>query len=410
MRNKMIKRLLMISVAFSMVFGAVEISSASNTTEESNDESIHGAALTNEDFIIQTEKPVEEYVKYNNNMMEALDGMGDSSYIYFFETNDENELLIETGKVTFSRDIILGESTRDDLLKAYGVGIENKFDSNTDIAFSGENYPQEYRSIMKEIEKTLISSITYNYKNLYQIIFFIDNENIIKTVYFLNDIFYTASKDDISHVQTMLNERGYNCGNPDGIIGKNTETAILQYQKDNGLFESGVVDDELLKSLSNGTTSINSNSVNTTETIGIPISTFIQRYNEAIDYYNAIATRDGYNEAVHITEENLKNEDYMPNGNLKITVNPNTTEKSSVGIINIWTDDRATLDENVATGEIMAMFYAFDDSMEEGSEALELWAQLNEQAQIQKNGITYDNYSFGDMIALKAQYDGFEIK
>lgn len=166
----------------------------------------------------------------------------------------------------------------------------------------------------------------------------------------------------------------------------------------------------MLKSLSNGTTSINSNSVNTTETIGIPISTFIQRYNEAIDYYNAIATRDGYNEAVHITEENLKNEDYMPNGNLKITVNPNTTEKSSVGIINIWTDDRATLDENVATGEIMAMFYAFDDSMEEGSEALELWAQLNEQAQIQKNGITYDNYSFGDMIALKAQYDGFEIK
>lgn len=180
MKNKITKRLLMISVAFSMVFGAAEISSASNTTEESNDESIHGAALTNEDFIIQTEKPVEEYVKYNNNMMEALDGMGDSSYIYFFETNDENELLIETGKVTFSRDIILGESTRDDLLKAYGVGIENKFDSNTDIAFSGENYPQEYRSIMKEIEKTLISSITYNYKNLYQIIFFIDNENIIK--------------------------------------------------------------------------------------------------------------------------------------------------------------------------------------------------------------------------------------
>lgn len=141
MKNKITKRLLMISVAFSMVFGAAEISSASNTTEESNDESIHGATLTNEDFIIQTEKPVEEYVKYNNNMMEALDGMGDSSYIYFFETNDENELLIETGKVTFSRDIILGESTRDDLLKAYGVGIENKFDSNTDIAFSGENYP-----------------------------------------------------------------------------------------------------------------------------------------------------------------------------------------------------------------------------------------------------------------------------
>ena len=54
MKNKITKRLLMISVAFSMVFGAAEISSASNTTEESNDESIHGATLTNEDFIIQT--------------------------------------------------------------------------------------------------------------------------------------------------------------------------------------------------------------------------------------------------------------------------------------------------------------------------------------------------------------------
>ncbi len=408
MNSKMMKRFLMCSVAVTMVFGIAEISNADNITEERNIENLKGVALTKEDFIIQTEKAVEECAKYNNNMMEVVDSIGDPAYECFFIADDG--IIDDLGRVTFNREIVLGESTRDDLLKVYGIGIENKFNPNTDILFSGENYPQEYRSIMKEIEKTLVSSITYNYKNLYQIIFFIDTENIIKTVYFLNDIVYTANKDNISYAQNELNKKGYNCGNPDGIIGKNTEAAILQYQKDNGLFESGAVDDELLKSLINGTASVNSNPVNTIETIGVPLSTFVQRYNEAIDYYNAIAVRDGYIEASHITEENLKNEDYMPNGNLKITVNPNTTEKSSVGIINIWTDDRATLDENVATGEIMAMFYAFDDSMEEGSEALELWAQLNEQAQIQKNDITYDNYSFGDMIALKAQYDGFEIK
>ena len=195
---------------------------ASNITEERNAESINETPLTKDDFIIQTEKPVEEYVKYNNNMMEALDGMGDSSCIYFLE-DDEDEIEDNTGEVIFSRNIALGESTKDDLLKSYGAGLENKFNPNTDLAFSGENYSPEHRDAMKRIEKTLVSSITYNYKNLYQIIFFIDNENIIKTVYFLNDIFYTAGKDDISHTQTMLNERGYNCGNPDGVIGKNTE-------------------------------------------------------------------------------------------------------------------------------------------------------------------------------------------
>lgn len=410
MRSKFIKGFFMVIVAVSVVLGIAETSNASNITEESSTENVKGTVLTKDDFVIQTEKPVEEYVKYNNNIMEVLDEMGDSSCIYLFETDEENAIEDTTGEVTLNRNIFLGESTRDDLLEAYGLGIENRFDSNTDLVFSGENYLPEHRSLLKEIEKTLSSSITYNYKNLYQIIFFINDEDIIKTVYFLNDIYYTANKEDIIYVQTVLNERGYNCGNPDGILGKNTETAILQYQKDNGLFESGIVDDGVLKSLSNRNASTNSNSVNTAEVIGIPISTFVQRYNEAIDYYNEIATRDGYNNATHITEENLKDEDYMPNGNLKITVNPNTTEKSSVGIINIWTDNKASLDGNVATGEIMAMFYAFDDTMEDASEALELWSQLNEQPEIQKNGITYDNYSFSDMVALKAQYDGFEVK
>lgn len=367
-------------------------------------EKMSGQVLTKEDFIVKTEKPTDELLKYDNNVMDILEALGESSYEMFF-MSDNADWITDLGQVTFNRDIVLGVSTREDLIKAYGIGIEFKFNSSTDLAFSGENYPEEYRSIMKEIEKNLKESIVYNYKDLYQIIFFIDNENIVQVVYFLNEIYYTASKEDVSYVQTILNSIGYNCGTPDGIVGSNTKKAILQYQKDNGLFASGEVDDELLKSL--GKMNIETEE----DSYGISLSQFVQRYNEAIDYYNAIAERDGYNKAGHITEDTLKAfDDYAPSGNMKITVNPNTTNKNPVGIINVWAEDNTTIDANVSTGEIMATLYAFDTSMSEGSEALELWKKLNETPEVQQNGITYNNYSFGGMIALKAQYDGFEIQ
>lgn len=50
-------------------------------------------------------------------------------------------------------------------------------------------------------------------------------------------------------VQQALNDKGYNCGNPDGVAGGNTTTAITQYQTENGITANGLVTDELLQSL-----------------------------------------------------------------------------------------------------------------------------------------------------------------
>lgn len=50
-------------------------------------------------------------------------------------------------------------------------------------------------------------------------------------------------------VQQTLNDKGYNCGNPDGVAGGNTSKAITQYQTENGITENGLVTDELLQSL-----------------------------------------------------------------------------------------------------------------------------------------------------------------
>ena len=95
---------------------------------------------------------------------------------------------------------------------------------------------------------------------------------------------------------------------------------------------------------------------------------------------------------------------------MKLCVNPNTTNKDIIGIINAWAEDSSLIDANVGTGEIMAMIYAFDPNMKDGGDALQMWSRLhNESTEIAENGITYDNYSFGNMVTLKAQYDGFEI-
>lgn len=140
---------------------------------------------------------------------------------------------------------------------------------------------------------------------------------------------------------------------------------------------------------------------------GVALAEFIKRYNEGVDYYNVIAERDGYNKTSYITENDLAGEDYMPSGNMKITVNPNATNKDLVGIINVWADDTAKIDTNVGTGEIMAMLYAFDPALTDCSKALELWGQMNENAEVQQDGITFDNYSFDNMVMIKAEYEGF---
>lgn len=58
-----------------------------------------------------------------------------------------------------------------------------------------------------------------------------------------------TDKDTIKLVQQALNDLNYNCGNPDGIAGKKTTSAIQEYQSKHGLSVTGIVDDELLESL-----------------------------------------------------------------------------------------------------------------------------------------------------------------
>lgn len=56
-------------------------------------------------------------------------------------------------------------------------------------------------------------------------------------------------KATVKQVQQALNDAGYDCGTPDGSAGKKTKNAIKAYQADNGMAETGVVDDALLAAM-----------------------------------------------------------------------------------------------------------------------------------------------------------------
>jgi len=59
----------------------------------------------------------------------------------------------------------------------------------------------------------------------------------------------TLSRDQILQLQETLNDRGYNSGEPDGILGSNTRDAIRQFQSDQDMIADGFPSARLLRAL-----------------------------------------------------------------------------------------------------------------------------------------------------------------
>ncbi len=68
---------------------------------------------------------------------------------------------------------------------------------------------------------------------------------VITPVSIITPIVDLASKDAIMAVQEKLNEYGYKCGTPDGVVGRRTRTAINDCQKNNSLEITGTITQEL---------------------------------------------------------------------------------------------------------------------------------------------------------------------
>lgn len=215
-----------------------------------------------------------------------------------------------------------------------------------------------------------------------------------------------VSAETIKMVQEELNANGYDCGTPDGQIGANTIAAIEQYQTDHKLDVSGTVNAELLTSMGIG----NGDAQKSSDKKSVSIDEFVKRYNAATDYYNATAKQAGYPIAGYITADMARgSENFRPNDNVKLAVNPNSKSKDDIGILNIWAEDVSAIDTTLLAGEVMAALYAFDTSLEDESTAFDLASELLKETNIQRHGITFKNYSFKGMLMQVAMYDDFEL-
>lgn len=59
----------------------------------------------------------------------------------------------------------------------------------------------------------------------------------------------SSGRKTVKKVQKKLNELGYSCGTPDGIMGSKTKRALKKFQKDNGLTADGIIGKKTLKAL-----------------------------------------------------------------------------------------------------------------------------------------------------------------
>lgn len=195
-----------------------------------------------------------------------------------------------------------------------------------------------------------------------------------------------SDSNTIKSAQGILNLFGYNCGNPDGVMGEQTKTAISQFQEDMELDVTGELNYDVVDYLM----------------AGVPINVFTKRYNEAVDYINSqIGVSLQYGNFNNETEE------YYPNDNLGLILNPNLSNRKMVGNINLYSG-KYGFDTDKTTGEIGAAFYAFDISLDTPYDAYTVVKNvLASSDEYSVDGITFDNYSVTGLIALKAEYDNF---
>jgi hypothetical protein len=57
------------------------------------------------------------------------------------------------------------------------------------------------------------------------------------------------SRDEIRQVQIMLNQKGFNVGEPDGILGTRTRQALIEFQRNQGFQASGQIDQQTVAAL-----------------------------------------------------------------------------------------------------------------------------------------------------------------
>lgn len=112
-----------------------------------------------------------------------------------------------------------------------------------------EMYPEQLSGINVDDISTIDFKLAIRVKDTYQLkaetsdIYLTVNNGIVS-----QRVVYT-DKENIQKVQQLLTNLGYNSGSTDGVPGKLTNSAILQFEKDHGYAENTDITPELIAQL-----------------------------------------------------------------------------------------------------------------------------------------------------------------
>ena len=233
--------------------------------------------------------PISEFVsRYNT----AAEGLASLSPIPIAEITEDS---VRTGKIiTNNNGIIKLKIDSDDYI--YEMSFEEEYGENKPtyelitIVSAFDNSADNALESTDILQKALDSESPNNnirYKEVG------DNDRLILSgVYNTKNNVPLEDKTSVARVQRALNKLGYNCGTADGILGSNTQKAIVAFQKNNDLTPTGEITQELLQKLSwNSATSSSTNSKRSLEDYS---NTLVQNL-KSLAIYNPIEVTDKVN-------------------------------------------------------------------------------------------------------------------
>ena len=271
-----------------------------------DEQSVQIKSISEDDFLVSGEG-------FNDNVnifQYMLDNEYDIHYAFYLQDVDTS---IE-GVIQTYRGIHIGDS-QESVFTKYGDAKVYPFDKKEDALYNF--FIEEGDDLNAQImESQCLYYVAYNYMDNAQIVFYFNTNNDVSWIIFnIGNQYktYSDDKETVVYVQTQLNNLGYDCGTPDGIMGNNTKSALGKFQKDNGLFENGIIDGQVLSLLNGDIENVSSpenisidetewdNWTSTEECMLFP---FMKASTELVDFNWGNPKRDGDHVEIECYDEN----------------------------------------------------------------------------------------------------------
>ena len=396
MKKRLIKIMLCVGVGASVmcntvpamaVTGSISVDAVKKATQANS----YSEKYDESQYKVGTDIPEGEYVLFAKN---------EAGYFCVSSDSNKNDI-IQNDNFKYNSILSIKAGTYLDLVRCYAIPIDDVSVDDVDLTGSGffkaglhfpageyklsadENDTGYYAIYNDSTQDDIVSNNNFTgdqyvtvsegqYLKLVRCKFSTPPEKIVKI--------YTDA-DTIKEVQELLNQQGYDCGNPDGVAGTNTQNAIIKYKKDKGLEENDSITDELLSLLKgNANENVAENVNNTTEST--------RNISDIMDDLKGLVKYSSISISDQITEGNAIGYKVLFNSSsIAIIGNPDNNGKISLGAMPIELDKDSGSQDYL---DFLAYFVQAIDGTIEFADGYVCVVNAYDNGIYEQNGISYD--------------------